>query len=223
MAKFSKDVNLDVKLNNLTLGTVTEYKYLGVILDANLQFHSHISAIKQKVSSRMITLRKVRWTLGVKDAITLYKSCILPFIDQGSLFYDSASKETLKGIQSLQYKCLRIVTGRRKWEGTRITQSKFGLLSTGNRRILNLLKYALKLSFTPGNIKEEHSRSLRSNRKLLLKDQRSYCQRFDKCFVYKSIKLWNNLPEDCKKVRNIHMFRIRIKQEMLCNNINFPE
>lgn len=221
--RFPKDVNFDIKLKNLTLGAVTEYKYLGVILDANLHFHSHISAIKQKVSCRMTTLRKVRWTLGEKDAITLYKSCILPIIDQGSLFYDSANKDILKGIQSLQYKCLRIVTGRRNWEGTSIAQSKFRLLSMSDRRKLNLLKYAHKLSYAPSNIKEEHSRALRSNRKLLLKEQRSNCQRFDKCFVHKSIKLWNNLPEDCKKVRNIYTFRTRVKFEMLCNNINFPE
>lgn len=147
--KITKQINLDNKLNNLKLGIVSEYKYLGVILDAKLQFHSHISAIKQKVSSKMITLRKVRWTLGVKDALTLYKSCILPLIDQGSLFYDSASKEVLKGVQSLQYKSLRIFSGRKEWKGTSATQSKFRLLSTSQRRKLNLLKYAHKLSTLP--------------------------------------------------------------------------
>lgn len=171
----------------------------------------------------MLTLRKVRWMLGVRNALILYKSCILPYIDHGSLFYDCTTKDLLKGIQSLQYKCLKKITGKKKRDSTSAIQIKYNLLSTHNRRKLNLLKYAHKLSFVPGNIKEDHSRSLRSNRKILLKEQRSNCRQFDRCFLFTSIKLWNTLPEECKKIRNIFVFRTRVKSEMLCNDINFLE
>lgn len=100
---------------------------------------------------------------------------------------------------------------------------KFNLLSTANSRKLFLLKNANKLSLTQSNIKEEHSRSLRSNRKILLKEQRSHNNKFEKCFILKGIKLWNSLPEERKMVRNIFQFKTRAKSEMMFNKINFPE
>lgn len=38
--------------NNESLDLVCEYKYLGVILNESLNFHSHIKMIKQKVKQR---------------------------------------------------------------------------------------------------------------------------------------------------------------------------
>lgn len=218
-----KSENLAIKIGNTCLDSVPEYKYLGVILDSKLQFVSHVNSIKQKISYRMATLRKVRWTLGYKEALTLYKSCILPFFDQGSLFYNCATVEVLKGLQTLQNKCLRIVVGKKEWEGTEATQKKCKLLSVSNRRIFCHLKYAHKLSYIQTNLREEHTRSLRSNRKVLLKEPRSNCRQFDRCFVYKSVKWWNSLPEEFKKIRNIFQFKQRVKIEMLMSKINFPE
>lgn len=80
----------------------SEFKYLGVILEHSLNFESHHKMTKQKITSRMYTLQKFRRTLTMKDALTLYKSSIMPYFDQGVLFYYySASKKTLNSLQSL--------------------------------------------------------------------------------------------------------------------------
>lgn len=86
-----------------------------------------------------------------------------------------------------------------------------------------LLKYAHKLSFRQANLREQHHRALRSNRKVLLKEPRSHSKVFDRSLVMKSVKMWKSLPEDCKKIRNIFQFKDRVKLEMLLSKINFPE
>lgn len=216
-------LNIDIKIGDVRLELVSEYKYSGVILDSKLQFVSHINSVKQRISYRMATLRKVRWSLGYKEALTLYKSCILPYFDQGSLYFDCAVKDILKGLQTFQNKCLRLVTGKKRWEGTQEAHRKANLLSVADRRNLSLLKFAHKQSYDRTNLREVHDRSMRSNRRLLLKEPRSNCRQFDKSFVLKSTKMWNNIPEDYKKIRNIHSFKNHVKIEMLLNNINFPE
>lgn len=148
------------------------------------------------------------------DVLTLYnhRSCILSFINQGSLFYDCTVKDILKDLQTLQNKCLQLVKGKKHWDGTINTPEKLNLLTTVYIQKLNLLKYAHKLSFTPNNIKKRQTRSLRSNRKILLKEPRSNCRQFVKRFLSKSVKFWDSLPEDCEKIRSIHQFKIHQSQ-----------
>lgn len=56
--------------------------------------------LKQKIMFRMHTIKKVRWTLNTKDAMTLYKSFVLPDYDHGDIFYYSTNKDSLKCLQT---------------------------------------------------------------------------------------------------------------------------
>lgn len=66
-------------------------------------------------------------------------------------------------------------------------------------------------------------RSPRSNRKVLLREKRSQNSLYDKCFVKRSIKLWNILPEEVKQIKRFKSFKIRAKLELLQEKPNFPE
>lgn len=71
---------IDINIGGFKLETVKEYKYLGIILDERLLFHSHLDMIKRKISQRKYLLNKIRWVIGFKDALLLFKSSILPCI-----------------------------------------------------------------------------------------------------------------------------------------------
>lgn len=70
----------------MTIDNTKEFKYQGVILDSALSFESHIKMFKRKMVARVYTLRKIRWTLSHRDALTLFKGTILPYLDQGNPF-----------------------------------------------------------------------------------------------------------------------------------------
>lgn len=184
------------------LEIVTEYKYLGILLDSKLNFENHIKMLKQRIFIHLITLKKIRWTISEKEAFLLYKACIMPFLDQGDVFYSCARKDVLKSFQTIQNRALRIIIGKKNWVNTITAHSRLLFLTTSNRRNLNILCYAHKLSLKSENLKSHSMRSLRSNRKLLLVEPRSHCRSYDKSFVLNCRKLWNSLPEDVKKIRN---------------------
>lgn len=48
-------------------------------------------------------------TLTFKDAMLLYKNSILPYIDLGSIFYGSANKGVIKGLETAQSNCSWVV------------------------------------------------------------------------------------------------------------------
>lgn len=51
-----------IKIGDSEIDRLTEFKYLGVTLDQNLNFENHIKKILQKIMCRMQTLKEVRWT-----------------------------------------------------------------------------------------------------------------------------------------------------------------
>lgn len=213
----------DLEIDNKPIDRVTEFKYLGTILDQNLNFESHIKMIRQNVVARMHILKKVRWALTPKDALTLFKSSILPYFDQGDVFYSCANKSTLHNLQTLQNKILRTIFTKKHWEGTHHAHVKNKLLYLNQRRKASLQKYVHSLSYVVTNLKTPISRNLRSTGKVLLKTVRAKTKKYERLFVHQSALLWNDLSEDMKSIRNFKLFKTRVKCELLLNNINFPE
>lgn len=142
-----------INLDNMAIDRVEEFKYLGVILDKQLNFENHIRMVKLKSLCRMQTLRKVRWSLTEKDALTLYKSSILPYMDIGDLFYSSANLENLNGLQVVQNKALRIIISKKNWQSTETAHTRCRLLKLRIRRNKSL-------SYYPQNILKNEGQKL---------------------------------------------------------------
>lgn len=170
----------------------------------------------------MFTLRKVRWMLNCSERLLLYKCFILPYFDQGSLFYNSCNKEYLNSLQSLQNKCLRLVYSNNNWPGTIAAHTQSNLLNMSDRRHLMMLKYAHIKSFKRANLKDHAIRSLRSNRKVLLREQKSNNAKYEKSYISLSSKMWNSLLEPVKHL-NLYAFKSRVQHEMMQGKLNFPE
>lgn len=52
--------NLKIKLSNTVLKVVSEIKYLGVIIDKNLNFSAHVNYLGSKIGSKLGILRRSR-------------------------------------------------------------------------------------------------------------------------------------------------------------------
>jgi len=69
---------MKVKLENIALKIVSEIKYLGVIIDRNLNFATHVNYLEKKIGSKLGTFCPISMNL------TLYMRCIQSII--ASLF-----------------------------------------------------------------------------------------------------------------------------------------
>lgn len=214
---------VNIKLNDTTLEVVPTYRYLGILLDQRLDYEKHINYVKLRISQRHYVLRKIRWSIGFREALLIFKSCILPYQDIGDVFYSGATIERMKGLQTAQNKCLRTIYGAKNWPGVIRAHRNNNILLCMERRNLNLLKFAHKKSFKRCNLQQHKGRALRSNRKLLLNLRMSKTQIYSKSYVLRASKLWNNLSEDFKRIRDVNLFSTRIKKELLMCKLNFPE
>ena len=100
------DFDMKISLNGKELQHVDHYKYLGVILDRNLNFKLHIESILKILKYKIYVLAKLRPYLTVYASLSIYKTTILPYIDYGDIFYHAANQNLLKKLQDRQEKAL---------------------------------------------------------------------------------------------------------------------
>ena len=101
-------------LNQELLECVTEFKFLGVILDSKLTWAPHLMKIKQK-SFKNINLLKIisssKFKTSTKNLLNIYKVINLTRIEYGSIAYHTAAPSRLKLLDPIHHKCLRICLG----------------------------------------------------------------------------------------------------------------
>ena len=73
--------DLNITLNDYSLKQVESVKYLGVHIDSQLSWSTHISSLCKTVNNKLFVLRKLRAILPPEALETIYKACIEPLLD----------------------------------------------------------------------------------------------------------------------------------------------
>ena len=95
-----------LKMNDIYLERVMELKYLGIYLDENLSWSSHVNSIGTKISKSIGIIRRLNRVLPEKILKTLYYALIHPHINYCMLLWGYNSEK----IKRLQKQAVRAVT-----------------------------------------------------------------------------------------------------------------
>ena len=108
--------NLDkviIKIDETILNLVTFTKFLGVILDSNINWKNHISYISTKIAKSIGILSIARKTLPQKTLIQLYFSLIYPYLTYCIIIWGNSPSSTLWPVLRLQKIALRLISNLR--------------------------------------------------------------------------------------------------------------
>ena len=74
---------------------VTQYKYLGIILDSTVTFKNQIQNTIKIVAHKISLLHKIRNFITENAAIQIYKTMFIPYLDYGDIItYNLSNKQT---------------------------------------------------------------------------------------------------------------------------------
>ena len=82
---------LDIKAGDVSIKNVSNQKLLGVYIDENLRWTTHIEYLCKTVSSKISLLRQLSEYVPIHVQKQFYQSYILPLLDYGSVTWGSAS------------------------------------------------------------------------------------------------------------------------------------
>ena len=141
-----------ILLGKTPIKVVTEAKFLGLIFDNKLSFHSRINYLKTACQKALDILRVVGYTDWGADRVTLlrlYRALVRSKLDYGFIVYGSAHESYLRQLDPIHHQALRVALGAFRTSHVQSLYSKAQEPSLSSRRLKLSLNYVLKLNSLP--------------------------------------------------------------------------
>ena len=103
--------DLHIPLGNSQLSHATTVKYLGVLLDEDLKFKSHVGKVSGTISRHLGVIGRSRYLLNKHLLVMLYNALILPYLTYCACVWGSNYYSTLYPIIVAQKRAIRLIAG----------------------------------------------------------------------------------------------------------------
>ena len=101
----------ELSLAGETLKVVTQFNYLGVVIDVDLTFKAQCKKVNSMAFARYLQLCKIKKNIEVEIALEIYKIMILPVFDYCDYVVESGPVAAVRKLQTMQNKSLRVCKG----------------------------------------------------------------------------------------------------------------
>jgi len=98
-----------LKINSVDFNYVNITKYLGITIDKNLTFSSHIDIISNKISKNVGIIYRVSHFAESSITLRLYHAIVSPYLNYCNLNWGGAAKSHLNKLLKLQKRVVRII------------------------------------------------------------------------------------------------------------------
>ena len=103
--RLALSTSFSIAIDGKALNRVSEYKCLGVVLDASLTWNAHVDYLIGKVRKRLAMLGRIRKV----PAGTVYTSFVLPILDYCDTVWSCCGSVNTDKLEKLQRRAARIV------------------------------------------------------------------------------------------------------------------
>ena len=209
-------LDISIPVRDISLVSTHQIKVLGVTLDANLNFKSHVNNICRSASRQINALRRLSKVLTISARLKIYKSFIASNFSYCPVTWIFCGKVNSKKLEKLQERAIRFVYNDS-------TSSYNELLKRGNLlpldiyrlRFLAIEMYKCVNNTNPRYLNQlftqKHTNyDLRDSNLLLQSSFNTYKYGY-RSFTYYGTKLWNMLPPELKSSKNLNIFKHNIE------------
>ena len=208
----------DTFINAIKLQYVNHFNYLGIKLDCSLTFELHASESLKMVSHKLYLLSKVRKFITTEQAITIYKSKIVPYFDYGDIFLMNISSKTKQKLQRVQNRALRICLEAEGRSNVNMLHNTCYVNKLDDRRVAHLLNFV----YNRAQVKAYCSEGIRDLGRYdapILKEIKSNNKNFERSILYQGALYWNILEVDARGAATSSVFK---KGQKCALNTKFP-
>ena len=198
---------------------VNSYKYLGVTLDAMLNYNCHLSNCLSIASHKIFLLSKVRKYITFEAANRIYKTMILPIVEYGDILYDGSNKYLLDRLQTLQNRGLRIVYYKQYHVPVISLHEVSKIAKLELRRKMHLLLYMYNQKSNV-DIVNSSVINTRLHDALVFINNKPNSEKFKNNVLYKGPELWNSRTVQFRNIDSYEKLKISLKKEIF--NLTVP-
>ena len=208
-----------------TIRSVDQAKYLGVILDSNLNFRQQLKSLETKLARAVGILYTLKYLLPEIAMLNLCYTLVHSNLMYVILVWGNTFLSYLTKLSKLQHKAIRVVTGKNWNDSANPLYQKlniFPLVSLLNFEISKFV-YEHEKSKLPASFssyftltKNVHSRRKRVSCNNQLTILLFETQKIQRSIKYRGAKIWNSIPIWIKKYL-FQKFRKDYKKLLMTN------
>ena len=131
----------EIRIGETIIERVHDFNFLGLTIDENMTWKSHIHKITNKISRAIGIINSLKNTLPRSILLTLYNSLIVPHIQYSILCWGSNPGNVV----TRQKQAVRLISGNKYNSHTQPIFKNMGLLNFQDIFKLNVLKFYFKL------------------------------------------------------------------------------
>ena len=200
----------DTFINGTKLQYVSHFNYLGIKLDCSLTFELHAAESLKMVAHKLYLLSRVRKFITTEQAITIYKSKIIPYFDYGDIFPMNITSKTRQKLQRVQNRALRICIEAEGRTNVNALHNTCYVNKLDDRRATHLLNFVYKRAQNVSYC-TEGARNLRRYDAPILKEIKSNNKNFESSVLYQGALHWNGLDVETRGNFSILMYTLMLK------------
>ncbi len=201
--------------------TKNQVRNLGVILETDLSFSSHVKAVTKSAYYHLKNIARIRCFVSSQDLEKLVHAFITRRVDYCNGLLTGLPKKTIRQLQLIQNAAARILTRTRKYEHiTPVLRSLHWLPVTFriDFKVL-LLVYKSLNGIGPKYMADmlteyKPNRPLRSLGSSQLEIPRVHTKQGESAFSYYAACSWNQLPEEIRCAKTLATFKSRLQTHL---------
>ena len=224
----SADTDLNICINTINVTRVQSSKFLGIIIDENLNWKPHIQLVKSKLSKTLSIIYKASKLINCEGMFTLYCSLFLPYLTYCCEIWGNTYTTNVNCLYVIQKKLVRIIHHEGRLAHTnclfqQMHSLKFHDLVKYRTAIIMFKLYYGKLPTLLQSrfMRSENIHNTRSKNTFILRYSRTNLKAMSISVC--GIKLWNALPVNIKETKSLYTFKIKVKAYLLSyyNDYNY--
>ena len=220
------DVN--IKIINTVINKCKVNKFLGLFIDDNLNFKSHIDHIATKCSKIVGILYNIKDFVPLAILNIIYKTLIYPNLLYAIELWGSAPTVHINKICFIQKKAIRLINGADYFAHTGPLFKENNLMNVKSIHkyslLINIYKI-IKNNFIPSILSKIHNTIVNHQHNTRLNETnynfiRPIFYRLSSgqsSFLYQSIHFWNLLPNEIKSINRFTTYKFKLKKHILNN------
>ena len=124
----------NVTLGNETIPTSDSFKYLGVIIQSDLKWNSHITCITGKANRSLGILRRSLAEAPVKTKLTAYKTIVRPILEYATPVWSPHYVGLINTVDKVQRRAVRWIYYLKKYDSVSECMNRNHIVSLHDRR-----------------------------------------------------------------------------------------
>ena len=185
------EIQLNVLLNNETIPAVEKVKYLGIIIDRNLNWGLHIHQLSSMISRNIGIMNRSKFYLDKSSLKLLYNALVLPYINYCCLVWGFTFPSYIHKLILLQKRAVRIIAHEHRLANTEPIFKDLKLLKVNDiaKQQLILLMHRKLRSELPRQLNELFS--FVNPGSITTRNRHHFCEPFTEKLYRTRVCSWN--------------------------------